>query len=1001
MKTIKYIIYAVIIILFFSIVKMEIDQKKSLEKYFVEKEGEKSVIGGEEDPFGALKYRSGMLKDGTGRYDPSFRRKAIEFSKANLEKKKSGNTIQNISSWEELGPGNIGGRIKSILIRPSNSQEILIGSAGGGFWKSYNGGNSWRAVYDDMGNISISCMTNIGDVVYAGTGEGWVGSSDGLMGDGIYKSTDFGETWTLLSSTAENPSFYCITDLETDPNGNIYAATYAMKYSYGGFSTDDGGLFRSTDGGTSWTDISPADTETNCRLGGSIIPVSESVILYATLYDLSSDGIIEPGGIFRTINGGVSWTQLTNGLPNRDPVLFTNRYDRIELVQSESSPNIIYAVFSTAIVSSITHLRNGLRGIYKTSNYGLSWEKLSDPPLSPTTLGNSYLGLQGWYDNVITVSPSDPDLIYAGGTTLVKTTDGGNSWTEIIKGYDDIPGDKPIVHVDFHAIAFDPSRESTLFFGNDGGVYLTYDGGESFTNLNVGLSVTQFFSVAVSANDEAIYAGAQDNGTNKYIDGINWYMSLGGDGGYTAIEPENPSIVYAENYGIRFQKSMDGGATWTFKTNGINNDNSLFYCPFLLNPENPEVLIFGTDHVYVTFDKADEWILSSPNFNTDNNHNYVSAVEIVNSSAPYLAIAGSARGKVYKSNVSESSFDEWTEITPPDNNGGYVRGITVNLNNKNEIFVCYGGYNSDGATGKHIYRSGDGGTTWEDISVSLPNAPVHSIAVDRNNDNILYAGSEIGVFQSNDKGVAWIRKGEGMPDYVPVNQLFVAQNSNVLYAATHGRGVFRTIEPLPVELSSFTAEVVENEVYINWETATETNNYGFEIQRCSSNENDREFPNNGNAETSWRKIGFVKGNGTSISAKYYSFVDERCGKGKFKYRLKQIDTDGSFEFSRSIEIETTGPEYFEMSQNYPNPFNPSTTIKYSLAENSEVNLTIFNILGEKVATLVNERQSEGVYVERFSAANAQLTSGTYIYRLLIKTESGKYFTVQKKMILMK
>ncbi len=940
------------------------------------------IQGLEDDPYAAFEYRYNMVAGKNKYLDPLARQRAIDYSKKFLMKKNP-NDVTTISSWSSIGPGNIGGRIRSILIRPSNSSTILIGAVAGGVWKSTNSGTSWTSEMDSNNPIAISCMVNKGDTVYAGTGEGW-GNSDGVYGGGIYKSTDFGSTWSLLSSTTglSIHNFRNVLKIAIDPSNNIYAVTKDFNYKDGvGSYTTNGGLFMSSDGGSTWTKISSTSSSTNYFNGCDVVPISTSVILFATQNNGST-----LGGIYRTTDSGTTWNIVTSGLPSTS-------YQRIALAQNPNSANTVFAVFQSTDNSAGGDA--GLKGIFKSTDAGATWTTLTKPPKITSTGGLSYLGTQGWYGNVIAVDPNNSNNIYVGGVDDMKSTNGGASWSQLT--YWDSYFGTPVVHADHHAFAFIPGTANTVFDGDDGGIYKTTSGGSSWTSLNNGLAITQFYSGAVYTTGNKFYGGAQDNGHLLYSSGTNWTEVVSGDGGYAAIDQSNSNIAYEEYTYLQMSKTTNGGTTWFTSTTGLtdagSSSASLFIAPFALNPENSSILIAGSNRVWLSFNKAVSWTDSTSILAASNN---ISAVTIVNSASPYLGFAGTTNGKIFKcANLTGSPGSEiWSDITPTGNNGAYVRRIVVDLNNKQHIYACYSGYNNDGLTPtRHIYYSTDQGTSWTDKSGDLPDVPVHSLVIDTLNSQTLYIGTETGVYQSTNGGTNWINTSTGMAAYVPVDELVRQTGTNNLFAFTHGRSAFETSAPLPVELSALNYKVEDENVRLNWETATEINNYGFEIERELTSSQQSFDNQNKNAEN-WTKIGFIKGNGTTSSPIQYSFVDENpVGGNSFSYRIKQIDNNGTFKYSNTINV-LLAPSKFILRQNFPNPFNPTTTIKYSLPQNSFVSLKVYDITGKEVANLVNEQELIGNHSVEFNASS--LASGIYFYRI----KTGNYSDT-KKLILLK
>ena len=934
---------------------------------------DRPMQGDKDNPYAAQEFRYNMLKGNKPYLDPLARQRAINYTKKHLLQKNPANT-QIISSWTSIGPGNIGGRIRAILIRPLHPNTLLIGAVSGGVWKTTNGGASWFPTMDNDNPLAIGCMVNRGDTVYAGTGEGW-GNVDAVYGGGIYKSTDFGDTWALLSSTAtSNPlsstswNFKNVLKLAFDPNGNLYAVTKAINYKDGvGKYYTNGGLFQSTDGGTSWSKIS-SKSVTNYYNGCDVIPITSSTILYAT----------QGGGIFKTTNGGTNWLHITSGLPSS--------FDRISMAQDPNSSNTVYAVFSEYNTST------GLAGIYKSIDGGSNWSALSPPGTIASTGNTSYLGGQGWYDNTIAVDPKNSNNIYVGGVDMMKSTDGGSNWFQLT--YWNTYYGHPYVHADHHATTFDTTQINVLYDGNDGGIYKTTDGGANWDTLNNSLSITQFYGGCAYPTGNIFLGGTQDNGHLSY-DGSNsnWTEVVGGDGGYAAINQSNSNYAYEEYVYLQIAKTINGN-NWNNAVNGLSDAGSgskcLFIAPFSMNPENSSVLIAGSDNIWLTTNSAGKWDSS---YTTLVSGQLISAVTVVNSASPFLGFAGLTNGQIFKcTSLTGSSGDVWADITPTagngvQNNGAYVRRIVVDLNNKQHIYACYSGYNDDGVTPtRHVLYSSDQGTSWTDISGDLPDVPVHSLAIDSYNSQVLYIGTETGVYQTTNGGTNWVNTTAGMANYVPVDELVKQTGTDNILAFTHGRGVFITTIPLPVELTNFTSNVENDKVNLKWQTETESNNYGFEVERSPSSTIPR--------QDVWKKIGFVKGSGNSNSLKNYSFMDSNpVGGSNFSYRIKQIDNDGSFKYSKVLSVKVT-PSQFSLDQNYPNPFNPTTTIKYSLPTRDRIEIKLYNITGKEVASLVDKVQEAGIYSVQFNGSN--FASGVYFYRLTTSKSS-----LIKKMILLK
>ena len=738
------------------------------------KEPVRPAPGSKDDPYGAARFRYEMIAGTKQFIDPFSRQRAIEQTRGVLQKSDLPMNVNAPAGWSAVGPGNIGGRIRSIIVRPSNSNHLLIGSVSGGIWKTTDGGTSWSAKIDNSDPLAIGCMVNTGDTVYAGTGEGWF-NYDAVYGGGIYKSTDFGETWTLLSSTvgASIWNFRNVLQMAIGPTGDVFAVTKAYNYKHGvGDYYTNGGLYRSTNGGTSWTKLSTTGV-TNYYYGTDVVPITSSIILFST-YE---------GGIYRTTNGGSSWTKIVSSLP-------ASGFQRIAMARdpATSSPNtIVYAVFQST--DNTTGGDAGLKGIYKSTDDGVTWSALTKPPNLVSTGNMSYLRNQGWYDNVIAVDPFNSSNIYVGGVDMMKSTNGGSSWSQLT--YWHTYYGTPYVHADHHAIVFDPNSSGAVYSGNDGGIYKTTNGGTSWVDLNNGLEITQYYGGAVSNTGATYYGGTQDNGHLSYDGSLtDWSEEVGGDGGYAAVDQVSSTTAYGEYVYLDFYQTTNGGTTWNDKQSGLTDAtvDALFIAPFSMNPENSNVIIAGSDNVWITSDGAENWTASSDSLDP-----YVSAVTVVGSSANYLGFAGTTAGRIFKctSLNPSSGIDTWSDISPGGHNGAWVRRITVDLNDKQKIYACYSGYNNDGVSPtKHVWYSSNQGTSWSDISGNLPDVPVHSLIIDPAQSQTLYIGTETGVYVTTNRGGTWSTMTTGMPDYAPVDELVLQTGTSKLFAFTHGRSVF-------------------------------------------------------------------------------------------------------------------------------------------------------------------------------------------------------------------
>jgi hypothetical protein len=350
-----------------------------------------------------------------------------------------------------------------------------------------------------------------------------------------------------------------------------------------------------------------------------------------------------------------------------------------------------------------------------------------------------------------------------------------------------------------------------------------------------------------------------------------------------------------------------------------------------------------------------------------------------------IRIVGLKNGTVWATTTGSSTL---TDVTPSGSPAAPVGRVLIDPVSTSTAYICYGGFGITG--GKHVYKTTNlagGSASWVAIGTSLPDVPVNAIAVDPAQNNLVYLGTDIGVFASTDGGTTWASFNTGLP-VVAVFDIGISPVNGALRVSTHGRGIWEdTNSPLPINLTSFTLNAQKfGNVLLEWYTATEQNNFGFDIERA--------VIINDKSELQWSKISFVPGGGNTSSPRRYDFIDKApSGGAKFAYRLKQIDNSGNFKYYDRQEI-TLSLNDFGLYQNYPNPFNPTTVIKYQLPTEANVKISLFNSIGEEIKTLVNETKQAGIYEFQFNATG--FASGIYYYRI----DSGN-FTDTKKLVILK
>ncbi len=693
--------------------------------------------------------------------------------------------------WQNIGPApmqnsrmgqqpiDVSGRVRAVVIDPRNSNVIYLGAAMGGVWKSTNGGDSWVALTDKEPSLAIGSLAldpQNPDIIYAGTGEPTLGL-DNYYGAGILKSTDGGQSWRLLGENVFGGAG--VSKIVIDPtNSNVLYAALA-RTGVAGATSPPRGVFKSTDGGQSWQAlISCSDCD---GVSDLLLNAQTPTTLYAGFYDF---------GIVRSTDGGQNWQLLGNGLP--DPQQFF--VQRTLLSMSNSNPNIIFASLHVVV----TDQYDGAV-LFKTTDGGQSWTQI------PTDNFN-FCGSQCWYSHTLAVHPTNPNTVLLGGMAdyigetpadfriqrvVVRTDNNGQNWTDLT------PNTAPnkTLHPDMHAITFDPNDPQTIWVGNDGGVFRSTDGGATWTSRNTNLATLQFTGFAVDGrNEQIIQGGMQDNNKAFTTDGGTnraWIATDAGDGGFALIDPFAANIWYGTRFGKSFQRNDAGPNTlghWPAKVNGINQqDGALFYMPIAADPSTAGVFYLGTYRLYRTTDRGESWTPISAALGGA--RGFLSAITVAPAD-PKTIYAGTADGNIQ---ISRDRGGSWTNTTKAPLPGRFVSRIAVHPTQATTAYVVYNGFNTHtpNAPG-HIFKTGDGGTTWQDISTNLPDVPLLSIVLDRQQPSTIYVGSDTGVFQSTDEGRSWIPFNNGLPN-VAVVELAMNSSGSTLFAATHGRSVFKVL----------------------------------------------------------------------------------------------------------------------------------------------------------------------------------------------------------------
>lgn len=652
--------------------------------------------------------------------------------------------------WRALGPrpiadsegsrwtarfGPVAGRVTSLALHPRDPRIAYAGAATGGVWKTTDDGRTWTPLFDDQPALAIGAVgidPKDPDTVYAATGEGNF-SGDSYFGVGIFKSTDAGKTWRLLPGRFNGCHFtrLVVTTeaiLATTHPVGAYAAESAMRGC-------TGGVWRSDDGGKEWEPVIAS------RYGWDLaVSASDPSIVYAAT---------EPRGVFRSKDGGKNW-ELLRGLPPAG-------FGRTVVAVSPTDPNRVYV----GMMKMFYGAGGGdLLGIFSSSDGGTTWRALPPEQNFCGYLWDPTYG-QCWYDFVLAVDPTDPATLYAGGIRLFKYQEGDRFLTQIA----------PNMHVDQHALEFD--RRGRLWVGNDGGVYRTSDGGESFQSLNDDLEITQFYPGISGSLDRHIVAGTQDNGTLRYDGKPRWLDILGADGGYSAVDNRSKMMIATMQW-LRIWRSYDRGASWRLSENGIGDEPRGFIAPLVGHPRQGEVLYAGTTMVYRSTNAAGRWDPMGIPLDGSN----VTAIGPAPSDIDAV-YAGTDFGGVF---VTFDGGTTWTR-SGEDLPTRVPTDFYVDPRDPKTAFVVFSGFHSG-----HVFKTSDGGQTWRDLSANLPDTPANAVIVDERTEK-LYVGTDIGVFSLERGEKKWELASRDLPTTV-VMDLLIDYEASAIVAATHGRSMW-------------------------------------------------------------------------------------------------------------------------------------------------------------------------------------------------------------------
>lgn len=675
-------------------------------------------------------------------------------------------------AWTSEGPGNIGGRFNTLAMSPTDANTIYAGAANGGIFKTTDGGTTWNPIFDDQAYLAISVIQvdpNNADVVYAGTGDRNFGGSSHL-GNGIYKSTDAGATWTQSGLIDES----IVSDIAIDPTNSqtIFAATLGNVFD----TNTNRGVYKSTDGGGSWQNVLFASDSSGAI--DLLMDHTDPNILYASMQNrLRTETISlvsgEDVGIYKTIDGGNNWTMLSSGLP-------TTELSRIGLAMSPTDHNTIFAC--------VTDTSLDVLDVYKSINAGDTWSAMD---VHNTGVPGDVQGGFGWYFGEIYQNPYNTNQLMIPGVDMYTTVDNGLSW------YANVPPWYTYeVHADKHAILFLDSL--SYIIATDGGLYKTTDNGNTWEDIE-NIPVTQFYHIDVDVLNPGVYGGgAQDNGSMQgNADNYNsWQRLYGGDGfRLTFLENDDDGDYYqTQRGGLRYVNFTDGDNI-NLKPVFDDPDRVNWDMPYHIN-EVEELLFSGTSKVYMmegapwgsySIISDDLTQVGQGSYDGSIARHTISEIAQPNSD-PNTVFVGTSDGLVWRGEYAPGNLWNWTNISGilPER---YVTAIRVSPNNPTTLYVGLSGYKFN-EQASYLYKSTDNGDTWVDISGNLPNIVVNDVLMLENiSEDSLFAALDGGVYFTEDGGNSWSVVGNNLP-LVTISELDVDLENERLIAGTYSRSIY-------------------------------------------------------------------------------------------------------------------------------------------------------------------------------------------------------------------
>ena len=653
--------------------------------------------------------------------------------------------------WESMGPTNIGGRCTSVVCHPAKPDTIWLGSAGGGVWKSTDGGANWQSLWGAQDILNIGALavdSKHPDTVYAATGEANL-SADSYPGVGIYRSQDGGTSWHLWAPAEPLKLPKRIGAIAIDPFDSNHIRIGGVRHS----ENDPAGMFATQDGGATWNiETSISSSPHFCH--AIVFHPAKQGVLFASVHEHGSRN-----GIWRSVDGGVNWKQLTRGLPAPDLM------GRISLAIAPSKPDWIYALAANT--------SDGALGVFLSKNAGDTWSSIGGHAFTKED--------QMSYGNTIVVHPKNHRQALCGGVDLHRTTDAGTTWARATR-WDANRGSKNYAHADHHALLMPAAAPGRVYDANDGGMDRSDDGGFKWKNCSNTLAATMYYDIDVAPSDAKYFGGgSQDNGTLVTVTGgaSDHFELLGGDGGWIVYNSLDAKRVFASYYNFNIYRFRGSETPKDVSPPATAPEKNIWMCYITPDPNSQSTIFTGSTRVWRTLSDGDDWKAVS----TDLDGSFISALEVAPANSK-LVYAGTENGGIFR---SVDGGDTWSgNLSGTLLPGRTITRIETHPKDGKKLFVTIAG-----TGGSHVYASTDGGVTWKDIDQGkLPNVPHHAAVIPPDDPGRMYVANDAGVWFTTDGGITWTNLTGNLPNAMVVDLVYHLQERS-LYAATYGRSIWR------------------------------------------------------------------------------------------------------------------------------------------------------------------------------------------------------------------